>query len=201
MGHAPDKIVSAYVKESPLADLLTDTLRKAGGLDVTFWNTTGIRANLPAGDIDYETFFQVFPFNNHLFVLQPMPQNLLVQQLQINASNCGALMQSGLKIVFQADCSAPKNPHDDNAKLLHVETTDGNVVLDVAGGIVPDPNKTIKVGTLDFIADQYFAHIPPVGDVGNARDLVVTELKKISGDLPNAVDGRWVNNGQTPAPQ
>lgn len=198
VGHAADKIVSTYVKESALADLLTDSLRAAGGVDVTFWNTTGIRANLPAGDIDYGTFFQVFPFNNHLFVLQPMPQDVLVSQLQLNASRCGALMQSGLKVVFQADCSAATNPHDDNAKLLHVETVDGQVVLDTASGVVPDPSKTVRVGTLDFIADQYFAHTPIASDKGNARDLVVGELKKLSGDLPNAVDGRWTDT--TPIP-
>lgn len=199
VGHADARISNSYDSESPLADLLTDTLRQASGADVTFWNTTGIRDDIPAGELDYEGFFKVSPFNNHALLLGPVPQDALIDILKNEVRYCGGLlMQSGLRIEFSADCRHGVDGKDPNAALLHVENLRGEVIFDARRQILPDPNKDVMVGTSDYLAATVFHALATMKDLGNIRDLVAAQLKKIRGSLPDAVDGRWLNVSAQP---
>jgi 2',3'-cyclic-nucleotide 2'-phosphodiesterase (5'-nucleotidase family) len=199
VAHADARISSKYDDESPLADLLTDTLRQASGADVTFWNTSGIRQDIQPGDLDYEGFFKVSPFNNHALLLGPLKQDELVAILKAQVRYCGGLlMQSGLRIVFTADCKNAVNGQDPNAALVHVENLRGEVIFDANKQIYPDPKKVVVVGTSDYLAATVFHSLATMKDLGNARDLVVAELKKIPGPLPDAIDGRWLNVSANP---
>jgi 2',3'-cyclic-nucleotide 2'-phosphodiesterase (5'-nucleotidase family) len=194
VAHADAKIATKYDDESPLADLLTDALRQASGADVTFWNTSGIRDDIQPGDLDYEGFFKVSPFNNHALLLGPLKQDALIAILKAQIKYCGGLlMQSGLRIVFTADCKNAVNGQDPNATLVHVESVQGEIIFDAQDRISPSPGKSIMVGTSDFLAATAFKSIATSRDLGNARDLVVAQLKKFEGSLPDSTDGRWKN--------
>jgi hypothetical protein len=194
VAHADARISNKYDDESPLADLLTDTLRLASGADVAFWNTTGIRDDIQPGELDYEGFFKISPFNNHALVLGPLKQDQLMSILKAQVRYCGGLlMQSGLRIVFTADCTHAVNGQDPNAELVHVENLQGEVFFDAKTGVSPGTDKTVMLSTSDFLAATVFKSITTAKDLGNVRDLVVTQLKKVEGSLPNSTDGRWKN--------
>src|SRR5262249_56795642 len=105
-------------------------------------NTGGIRAPLETGDVTYEELFRVIPFNNHGVVIGPISASTLLMALARSAQSCGdfgALMQSGLKVQIEKDCDPPSGHVGTatNARLTHVETLGGKVLLDTAAGVRP----------------------------------------------------------------
>ena len=159
LGRATADIKVDRIAESPLANSLTDLLRRIAAADVAFINTGGIRAPIGSGDVTYEALFRVIPFNNHGVMIGPMPASALLKALIKSAQTCGdygALMQSGLKVQIEKDCDVPANKGhvDPNARLTHVETLGGKVLLDTATGVAPTPadDPTLTVVTLDFLA-------------------------------------------------
>jgi 5'-nucleotidase len=54
LGHAAAKVTVDRVNEGPLANALTDLLRKISAADVALINTGGIQAPLDPGDVTYE---------------------------------------------------------------------------------------------------------------------------------------------------
>src|SRR5262249_9137954 len=85
LGKATAKITTDYLNESPLADALTDLLRKITVADVAMINTGGIRAPLEQGNVTYEDFYRVIPFNNHGVVIGPMQTSVLLKALARSA--------------------------------------------------------------------------------------------------------------------
>jgi 5'-nucleotidase len=203
LGKATAEITVDRTGESPLADALTDLLRRIANTDVALMNTGGIRAPLEPGDITYEDFFRVIPFNNHGVVIGPMAASTLLKALARSAESCGdfgALMQSGLKVVIQKDCHPASGPigTDTNAKLLHVETLAGKVLLDTATGVQPavgnDP--TLTVVTLDFLAAggsgySMLEGVPLIRDVGIVREAMKDFLSRAPATFAPVIDGRW----------
>jgi 5'-nucleotidase len=189
-------------EESPMADLLTDALRKTSGAEVAFMNTGGIRDDIQAGEVTYEQLFKVLPFGNTAVVASPMPAAKLIKLLQRSIETCGdygALMQSGLKVEFSRDCSsmANKGGMDPNARLLRVESLSGEVIFDAAH---PDQQskREFKVATLDFLLDggagyTDFRGIPRTADLGILRERLVDEFLCASPlmEVDGKVDGRW----------
>jgi len=143
--------------------------------------------------------------------LGPMQASTLLKALTRSAQSCGdfgALMQSGLKVVVQKDCNPASGAvgTDTNAKLLHVETLSGKVLLDAATGI-PHPgdgDPTLTVATLDFLAtggDGYtmLEGAPLIQDLGIVREVMKDFLVKAPATFTPTTDGRWVVQ-RPPAP-
>lgn len=201
LGVAQKTASSHRYNESPLADALTDVLREVSGAQVAFMNTGGIRAPIDAGEVTYEDFFRVLPFNNRGVVLGPMPLPQLISLLERSIRSCGSygsLMQSGLRVRFERrDCDQVADGVDPSARLLRVETVKGEVLLDLAGGIAPDPGKTVTVATLDFLATggsgyDGFKGTPLIRDLGIVREVMAdhfTAVKPLA--ITGEVDGRW----------
>ncbi len=82
--------------ESPLGNLIADTLREYWKADVGLMNSGGIRENLPAGSLKYGDIFEVSPFDNYAAVVT-MSGAQLQQVLQGNVSHGrGVLQVSGI---------------------------------------------------------------------------------------------------------
>jgi 5'-nucleotidase len=201
LGKATAEIVVKRIDESPLADALTDLLRQLSAADVAFINTGGIRTSLLPGDVTYEALFRVLPFNNHGVVLGPMPVSTLLKALTRSAQTCGdfgALMQSGLKVQFEKDCTG--NGHvDPNAKLTHVETLSGKVLFDSATGGPPASSDSLTVATLDFLAAggsgfDMFKGLPQVKDIGIVREAMKDLLAGAPATFAPTTDGRWAGH-------
>jgi 2',3'-cyclic-nucleotide 2'-phosphodiesterase (5'-nucleotidase family) len=185
-------------RQSAMADLLTDVLREASGADISFMNTGGIRSDLPAGEINYEQFFEVLPFGNRGVLAGPMRTAQLIQLLERSVRTCGdygALMQSGLRVRFKRNCRG--GGLDPNAQLLTVETLDGEKLFDnQEGGIKVD--RAFNIATLDFLLDggsgfDAFKGTPVIRDLDIAREALVQQLLKSPAlrEVDDRLDGRW----------
>jgi 5'-nucleotidase len=203
LGTASREITVNRIDESPLADALTDALRSLSGAEVAFMNTGGIRAPIEPGELTYETFFRVLPFNNHGLTIGPMPAEQLLGLLERSAAACGlygALMESGLRVSFARVCG---DGGTGAATLQHVETVSGEVILDAATGVKPAAGRVFRVATLDFLAAggsgySGFAGTPVLEDLGVLREAMADEFTARPIALDGSMDGRWK---AVPAPQ
>jgi len=197
---ATENLKRSRTSESPMSNLLTDALKRTSGADIAFLNTGGIRADLPAGDVSYENFFEVLPFGNSAVVAEPMDVDRLLRLLQRSIATCGdygALMQSGLRVKFERDCGANTGAVDLHAKLLRVETVSGDVIFDDRRGYVRK-GAVFRVATLDFLLDggsgySDFKGIPKTQDLGIIRERLVREFldARPGVEVTGEVDGRW----------
>jgi 5'-nucleotidase len=198
---ATQAIRSHRIDESPLANLLTDALRKISKAQVALMNTGGIRAPLQSGDVLYENLFEVLPFQNQAVILNELRWETLRAALVSAIQTCGrygTLAQSGLKIRFSRDCSGANGDIDLNAKLLHVSTLDGQVLLDSDTGKEVSGIMPIRVATLDFIASggsgfSMFSGARIDGTLGITRELIAEALAETTPELSPKTDGRFNN--------
>jgi len=196
LGHATGVIKRDRTRESALANELTDVLRKLSNAEIAMLNTGGIRSNLAEGDVTYEEFFNVLPFNNRAVVLHPMPISNLLAILRRSIKTCGsygAIMQSGLKIRFSRDCKSGEPDRD--AQLLRVETLDGELIFDGEKNHIPNSKRTFRVATLDYLAFgtswEGFSDVPLLEDLGISRELMVEKYLESPVNFSPKVDGRW----------
>lgn len=184
------------IRESLMANVLTDALRVATKTEIALLNTGGIRTQLPAGPITYEQFFEVLPFNNQAVVVGPMSRNALLNLLLRSVQTCGAygaLMQSGLRVEFSRTCT--QGTTDPNARILKVTTVQGEEIYPNG-----DPNRTFRVGTIDFLVSGGsgfdFGGTPIIQTVGVAREILRRAWPQ-GTVLPAQIDGRWRETGQS----
>jgi 5'-nucleotidase len=194
--------------ESPLANYLTDYLRRAAGdAHVAFMNSGGIRAplnprGLPNFPVTYEALFQVLPFSNRGVVIAPMPVDKLVSVLQRSARVCnadGSMQQSGLRITVTRNCRNPDGSvrnHDDNAVITRVALADAPADVLVDNGQIVDPARVVTVVTLDFLKAggsgyTQFADIPLLRDLGIVRDVIADMMAQAPVQFTTEIDGRW----------
>ena len=107
---------------------------------------------------------------------------------------------TGLKVVIQKDCNPASGPvgTDTNAKLLHVETLRGKVLLDAAAAVpsTAGDDPTLTVATLDFLAAGGSGYSMPkdaplIQDLGIIREAMKDSLAKAPATFAPAMDGRW----------
>lgn len=196
IGVADKEITRDRVLESPLADAMSDALRDSSHAEIAFINTSGLRASLPEGSVNYENLFKVLPFNNHEVIVGPMAASTILALLERSARSCGAygpLMQSGLRVRFQHHCTASGPSVDVNAQILHIETLSGEVIYDAGK---PLSTRSFQVATFDFLSDggsgfSDFIGVPMVSDLGVARENFTTSFLSRQAHWTGATDGRW----------
>jgi 2',3'-cyclic-nucleotide 2'-phosphodiesterase (5'-nucleotidase family) len=162
-------------------------------------NTGGIREDIPQGPVDYETLFKVIPFGNRAVIIGDVGADLLVKMIERSITTCGnfgALVPSGIRVLFYKDCSKPVDGIDPNAKLLHVETLSGEVLFDRRDKIQPDPNRKLTIATLDFIATggsgaDGLQGKPVLKDLGIFREVLADQLSAHPFTASAKTDGRW----------
>ncbi|MEO6601483.1 MAG: bifunctional UDP-sugar hydrolase/5'-nucleotidase [Polyangiaceae bacterium] len=92
--------------DSALGDLIADVVRSSTGSDFALFNTTGIRADLPPGELSRSAFVAALPFSDALVELRlsgAQLRLLLNQQARVASSRgCESPIQiSGLSIEFK----------------------------------------------------------------------------------------------------
>lgn len=179
--NAPTGITTAseikrdYDYESPLGDLIADTLREWAGADIGVMNSGGIRANLPAGPLKYGDVFEVSPFDNYAAVVT-MTGAQFASALRENASgDRGVLQVSGIRYT-----------RDDKSHTVVTSTI--------------DPNATYRIAMPDFLVqggDGFLAtmqSIPPdqirIERNRTMRDVMIEVLSKHPQPISSKVEGR-----------
>ncbi|MCO5166885.1 MAG: bifunctional metallophosphatase/5'-nucleotidase [Planctomycetes bacterium] len=120
---------------SGLGNLHVDAMRRATGVDVALHNRTGIRADIPAGEVQVRHLYEVAPFGNTVVTLLLSGKDLLELFSGMLGSPSRVLEVSGAVITF--DPEAPVGQ-----RLVEV----------TIGGKPLDPDRTYKVATNNFLA-------------------------------------------------
>jgi len=202
LGKATAEVKTDYTGESPLADTLTDLCGQISMADVALMNTGGIRSPLEPGDVTYEGLFRCNSVQQPWRGDWAMKASNLLKALARSAEACGdfgALMQSGLKVEIQKDCNpaSGKVGTDTNAKLMHVETLGGKVLLDAAvpptagDDPVPDGRHTRLPGC-GRLRLRYAQGVPQIQDLGIIREAMKDLLARPPATFTPVMDGRWV---------
>jgi 5'-nucleotidase len=199
LGKAAGKLWRNRNGESPLNNLLSDAIRDVTGADISFINTGGIRDDIDAGDVTYEAMFKVIPFGNHAVVIGDVGADTVVKMIERSITTCGkfgALVPSGIRVLFYKDCKRQVDGVDPQAQLLHVETLNKKVLFDRRDHIQPDPNQKLTVGTFDFLADggsgaDGLQGKPRLKDLGVFREVITDRFVEHPFTAEAKTDGRW----------
>jgi 5'-nucleotidase len=190
---AKQTFTRSYENESPLGNLLSDTLREMEKADIALLNSGGLRADLPAGELTYGDVYEVLPFDNMIATVTVTGEELRRLLQVAYGARKGVFQVSGLKV------NLSKCPGQERLK-----------AFTLADGKPPSPKKKYRVVMPDFLArggDGMGSVIGALtkeqvdfGDrrVENFRDAVVSHWQKRKKDLALAKGGRltFVDEGQ-----
>ena len=170
-----------YQRESNIGNLICDTMREETNADIAFFNSGGIRMDIPKGKITLEQVFTLLPFDNNLVTMNLSGAQIL-EILEYNARmEQGFLQASGIKIHYDVS-----EPVGSRVKEVYI------------WGKPLTKEKTYTVTTIDFLAaggDAFktFKDGKNLLYGTNLRDLFVSYLKKNSPVAPH-IEGRIIFN-------
>jgi 2',3'-cyclic-nucleotide 2'-phosphodiesterase (5'-nucleotidase family) len=135
LGRSRRELTRGGAGETPAGNMITDAMRDYAGADIAVHNSSGIRANIPEGDVTYRDVYQVDVFGNTA-VVGTFTGKQVRDILEVSVNGHHAMFQvSGVKFSY-----APKKPIGE--KVLSVE---------VAGKPLDDAG-TYKLVTNSFLA-------------------------------------------------
>ena len=146
-------LLRARLAETNLGDFCADAYRDQGGADIAVMNGGGIRANIPAGTITYESLIKVQPYNNSLVVVEATGQQILDALewgcRKLPDSSGSFLQVSGL--TYEIDTSIDSGCIEDES-LKFAGVKGPRRVRNVKVGTEPlDPEKKYTVASSDYI--------------------------------------------------
>jgi 5'-nucleotidase len=103
---APQPLLRIYEAESPLGDVVVDSLREMERADVGLMNSGGLRADLPRGQLTYGQVFEVMPFDNTVATLNLTGTELWQLLDAAYGARKGVFQISGLDVVLNS-CPGP----------------------------------------------------------------------------------------------
>lgn len=198
------------MQETAIGNFCADAFRVMLGTEIAMINGGGIRADIPAGTVTFNTLYSVFPFNNTACTVSATGQQLLdileVSVMTLPAEDGGFMQVSGLK--FSADTSVA-TPVELDANNLFSRIKEGAPrrisdvqVLDAAlGKYVPlFPHKTYTLGGISYNLTEYgswgmFRYTTPLrNNLGQDVDILAGYLQQELGGVIDtsyaAVQGR-----------
>ena len=184
IGNCPQAIRKG-TPESPLYNLTGDALVWMAkeymdtDVDVSLYNSGGLRSEFSAGDLTIGDVYAVYPFDNVLSVIT-LKGNDLKTMFDYVASNNGLPVSSNVKLVI-------------NNKKVKSVTVDGKAI---------DNNKTYRVATIDYLVEleRYgFENATSRSDAPEViRDYFVEYFRYLAkqngGKITASKDGRVTNN-------
>ena len=135
IGHS-DHLLTVKRPESELSNLTADILRFATAdyigrvADIGIMNMGGLRSSLPAGEITFETIYEITPFENTLCIIEMTGKD--VRRLFEDMARVHGEGLSGAQLVISKD-----------GKLLDAKV----------GGQELDDDRTYTVSTIDYLAE------------------------------------------------
>ncbi len=135
IGLSAERIVRDYVGESDLGNLCADIVRERTGAQAALMPSGALRGDLPEGAVTRESVLDVFPFADHIEVLEVTGEALRLTLEQGLSLERGALQVSGLKIRYD-----PSRPI--GRRLVEVRV----------GSRTLDPQAVYRVATITMLA-------------------------------------------------
>ena len=131
-----ERLVRQYNLESDLGNLFADILKDKMQVDVAFFNSGGIRADIPQGEVTVAHMLDAFPFQDKIWVLEMSGTQIIEILEQGFTLERGIIQVSGLKATYNPD-AAP-----------------GNRLIDLQiGGKEVSENQKYSVATIGVIAE------------------------------------------------
>ena len=146
-------------REMPIGNFCADAFCTVLDTDIAMINGGGIRADLPAGEVSYNTLISVFPFNNTACKAAITGQQLL-DALEVSVMDLpersGSFMQvSGLKFKVNQAVATPV-VLDGKDLFSHIgdgkrRVSDVQVLDKASGKYMPvDPERTYTLGGINY---------------------------------------------------
>jgi 5'-nucleotidase len=147
--------------DSSLGNFVARAMRVGAGADLAVINTTGVRADLPQGELTVDDFFEVLPFEDFVLTLDIRGDDLARAFVDVARASC------------------------DRSKISQAEIDGGTAVLDCTGSASADVSlggepleagRTYRVAVASFLteAGQWFRDRGRLVDRGRPiRDIVV----------------------------
>lgn len=138
--------------ETNLGDFCADACRDQGEADIALVNSGSIRANVAKGEVTFGDLIEVFPFGNHLVVIEARGQQIL-DALEwgckaVPVEDGGFLQVSGLTYEVHSDIFSPcKHDVEGMFKKIDGKRRVRNVKIN---GKPLDPEGKYKVAGLDY---------------------------------------------------
>ena len=181
--------MASFRPESPLSNLLPDILLWASpkfgeNPDFAVYNSGGIRAALPKGDVTVGDVLDVAPFDNKIYFLTLSGEKVMELFGQI-AHRGGEGVSRGVALRI---------------------TKDGRLLSASVGGKPVDKNRTYRIATLDYLAqgnDEMVAFkaktdvVAPDSETNNVRFIIMDYFRDCAAQglkVDSKVEGRIVVN-------
>ena len=146
-------------REMPIGNFCADAFRTVLDTDISMINGGGIRADLPAGEVSYNTLISVFPFNNTACKAAITGQQLLdaleVSVMELPERNGSFMQVSGLKFKVNQAVATPV-VLDGKDLFSHIgdgkrRVSDVQVLDKASGKYMPvDPERTYTLGGINY---------------------------------------------------
>lgn len=132
----PAPLRRANEGQSILGNLLCDAVAWAGNADVAFSNYGGLRSDLEAGPLTYESLFRFLPFGNRIVVFQMTGAELLELIEDRVMGNSRGMLGSGIEVVIDK-----RKPNRERATIKKIQGKDF------------DPEAIYKIAVSDYLAE------------------------------------------------
>lgn len=136
LGRAARRIVRKYKAESPLGSFIADVIRARMKTDVALTNAGGLRADLPAGDLDRSHLVDAFPFTDNAVTVDLTGRDLKAVLEHGLSLQAGMIQVAGLRATY--DLARP--------------TGERLISLRIGAQPVTD-DRVYRVGTINFLAE------------------------------------------------
>lgn len=173
------KATKEFVKNSGLMNWMADFVKSDAGrltdkkIDVSIVNKGGIRANMPKGDITKGMIMQIFPFDNHIVVLELSGAELL-EAMDVMAKRGGDGVSGNVSAVF--------------------DSATGKCTEVLVDGEYVDTGRTYIVATIDYLAGggDYMTPLTKGREIVRSKDVLFDDM------INSFVSGALKNKKQTP---
>lgn len=168
--------------ESPLGDLIADSMRRATGAQIAVTNPGGIRADLDAGEVTWGDLFTILPFGNYLVTVKLTGEQIerLLEQQWTDQPSLRVLQVSGLQYGWHVAAS----PGD--------RVSSADVIVE---GAPLNAGTTYTVTTNSFLADggdgySVFTEGTDRVDAGLDLDALIAHLQALPQPFSPPAGGR-----------
>ena len=153
-----DLLVRKYNQESDLGNLFSDILREEMQVDVAFFNSGGIRADLPKGDVTVAHMLDAFPFQDRIWVMNMTGKQIKEVLEQGFTLERGIIQVSGLQAKYNP--TAPSGNRLLELKIAGQPVDDQSVYAIATIGVIAEGGDLYRTFTeAEVVEDQgpYFS--------------------------------------------
>ncbi len=154
------RLVRRYNEESDIGNLFADVLREATGTELSFFNSGGIRADLPKGEVTVANMLDAYPFEDKIWKLKMTGKQIKAILEQALTLERGIIQSSGLRGTY--DLTQPKGQRLMELSVQGVPVSDNQVFTVSTTGVIAEGGDLYTTFTESEVLDSegpYFGKV------------------------------------------